>query len=326
MLKTTSPHVSVIIPCYNGALFLKATLDSVFAQNYADFEVIVIDDGSTDGTRHILKEFGDRLRVVSTENRGVSAARNLGTKMALGALIQYLDADDLLRPNALASRVQALKGIVYGVALSEWQEMRETAPGQYHFSAHGRPNFDALADPEESIFAGFWAPPAAVMYTREIVARIGGWNEKLPVIQDARFLLDAAFCGAQFIVIPEISADYRIALQASLSRQSRAKFIADQETNLADVERHWYANGEPSAERIKLLRAAHGAVVRAWYPLDRTRFQSALLNASKRYPGFIPDGSNAYKWLCAFFGIPIAERIALAVRTFKHRVLGQLPH
>ena len=324
MLTVTAPEVSVIIPCYNGERFLKATLESVFSQSYQNFEVIVIDDGSTDSSSLIIKEYGDRIRAVFTENRGVSVARNHGTRLARGALFQYLDADDLLHPDALKQRVEALRGISNGVAISEWQELVELSPGQYQHRAHGRPSFHRLSNAEESIFSGFWAPPAAIMYTREIVARIGDWDESLPIIQDARFLLDAAYHGAQFVLIPEVLADYRIALHGSLSRTNRVKFISDQAKNLEDIERRWYTSGLPSAQRIELLRKAHGAVVRDWYALDRAKFHAALLDARRLNPGFIPDGSKAYHWLSKLFGVGFAERTALLGRVCKRFVSGKL--
>jgi glycosyltransferase involved in cell wall biosynthesis len=320
-----APHVSVIVPCYNGERFLKATLDSVFSQSYTDFELIVVDDGSTDGSGSIIKEYGDRVRAVFTENKGVSAARNLGTRLARGALFQYLDADDLLHPDALKLRVAALRGVPLGVAIAEWRELVELSPGQYQFRAHGRPSFHHLSDAEESIFSGFWAPPAAIMYTREIVARIGDWNENLPIIQDARFMLDAAFHGARFVLIPEVLADYRIALHGSLSRANRAKFVADQAKNLADIETRWHANGVPSAQRMKLLGDAHGAVVRAWFEIDRGKFRAALSNARRLDPSFIPNGSNAYRWLCQLIGVGLAERIAFYGRACKRMIKSKAP-
>ena len=322
MHQMTAPHVSVIVPCYNGERYLKATLDSVFSQTFADFELIVVDDGSTDGSAEIIRAYGDRIRSVFTENKGVSAARNLGTRLACGARLQYLDADDLLHPDALKLRVAALTGITLGVAISEWRELVELSPGQYHHRAHGRPSFQHLGDAEDAIFGGFWAPPAAIMYTRDIVARIGAWNERLPIIQDARFLLDAAFYGANFVLIPDVVADYRIALQASLSRSSRARFIADQAKNLADIENRWHANGGVSTQRLKLLNDAHGSVVRAWFELDRVEFRAALAHARRLNPHFIPNGSNAYRWLCRAVGVGFAERIAFVGRACKRMVQG----
>src|SRR4051794_40223119 len=90
--------VSVIIPCYNARRFLSDTLASVFAQSYRETQVIIIDDGSTDGTADLIRSFSDRIIAEHGPNRGVSAARNRGTALARGEFIQYLDADDLLIP------------------------------------------------------------------------------------------------------------------------------------------------------------------------------------------------------------------------------------
>src|SRR4051794_29328844 len=92
--------VSVVIPCYNSVRFIGATLKSAFGQTYPHLEIIVVDDGSTDGSADLIRSFGGRLRVEFGPNRGASAARNRGTTLANGEFIQYLDADDLLIPDA----------------------------------------------------------------------------------------------------------------------------------------------------------------------------------------------------------------------------------
>jgi hypothetical protein len=89
---------SVVIPVFNRARLIGETLDSVFAQRFTDFDVIVVDDGSTDGTAGVLERYGDRLRVVRQPNRGPGAARNLGAEHALGRYLAFLDSDDLWFP------------------------------------------------------------------------------------------------------------------------------------------------------------------------------------------------------------------------------------
>src|SRR6476660_3095578 len=101
--------VSVVVPCYNAERFLAETLQSAFIQTYPEIEVIVLDDGSTDGTADLIRSYGDRVRAEFGPNRGASAARNRGTALALGEFIQYLDCDDLLTPDALERRVDVLK-------------------------------------------------------------------------------------------------------------------------------------------------------------------------------------------------------------------------
>jgi glycosyltransferase involved in cell wall biosynthesis len=96
-----APKVSVVIATYNRAEFLPETIDSVLGQKFQDFEIIVVDDGSTDDTQQVLRAYGDRIRNLYQENRGPSAARNLGARHARAAWMAIQDSDDLCAPNHL---------------------------------------------------------------------------------------------------------------------------------------------------------------------------------------------------------------------------------
>lgn len=99
--------VSVVIPLYNKAKHIKITLDSVLTQTYQDFEVIVVNDGSTDGSEKVVMQYNDpRIRLINQENKGVSAARNRGIAEAKGELIAFLDADDEWLPEHLTAVVR----------------------------------------------------------------------------------------------------------------------------------------------------------------------------------------------------------------------------
>lgn len=100
-----NPIVSVVIPTFNRGWILQAAVDSVLAQTFRDFELIVVDDGSTDDTAEILMSYGPALRVVRQGNAGVSAARNAGIRSAKGALIAFLDSDDRWLPDKLGCQV-----------------------------------------------------------------------------------------------------------------------------------------------------------------------------------------------------------------------------
>lgn len=95
------PHVSVIIPAYNAEAFITETVQSALDQTYQDLEVIVVDDGSKDGTVAALEQFGNRIRVHLQPNGGVAKARNMGVGLAKGSWIAFLDADDLWLPQKL---------------------------------------------------------------------------------------------------------------------------------------------------------------------------------------------------------------------------------
>ncbi len=116
------PSVSVIIPTYQLAHLVGQTIDSVLAQTHTDYEIIVVNDGSTDNTKEVLASYGDRITVIHQENQGVAAARNTGIMAARGKYIALLDHDDLWLPNKLEKQVAYLEshpniGLVYSDTL-----------------------------------------------------------------------------------------------------------------------------------------------------------------------------------------------------------------
>src|ERR1700730_11102243 len=94
----STPRVSVVIPSYNSASSVREAIQSVLDQAYADFEIIVIDDGSTDSTECVVRSFGDRVSYWKQENKGASSARNHGVRKSRGSYVAFLDSDDLWLP------------------------------------------------------------------------------------------------------------------------------------------------------------------------------------------------------------------------------------
>ena len=115
-----NPTVSVIVPVYNVERYVVQTLQSILAQTYTDFELIVVDDGSTDNSLDICRTFNDkRVRIVQQANRGLAGARNTGIRQAQGEYLAFLDSDDLWQPNKLACHVEHLaKSPQVGVSFS----------------------------------------------------------------------------------------------------------------------------------------------------------------------------------------------------------------
>jgi GT2 family glycosyltransferase len=154
---TPSPLFSVVVPTYNRLPLLAAALDSVWRQTLADYEVIVVDDGSTDGTREWLAEQATRVRVCRQENKGPGAARNLGAGAARGRYIVFLDSDDLWFPWTLATYADVLadgaKPTSIAAALLEFSEPRELTgigPAPMCLARHG----DFLAAGANGVFVG----------------------------------------------------------------------------------------------------------------------------------------------------------------------------
>ena len=103
-----APKVSVVVPAYNSADYTVETVDSILAQTYGDFELIVVDDGSTDHTREAMEAYGDRIQYIYKENGGACSARNFGIAMSRGEYVACLDCDDLWLPEKLGRSVAAL--------------------------------------------------------------------------------------------------------------------------------------------------------------------------------------------------------------------------
>jgi len=115
------PLVSVILPVYNRAASVARAIDSVLAQTHAPLELIVVDDGSTDGTRDVLERYGERITLLTQPHAGAYVARNLALRHARGDLVAFIDSDDVWLPHRLASQVPLMQraevGLVFGDAL-----------------------------------------------------------------------------------------------------------------------------------------------------------------------------------------------------------------
>ena len=270
--------ISVIVPCYNAERTIGSTIESALAQD-VEKEVIVIDDGSTDESPRIIASFGAQIRAEFGPNRGVSAARDLGGELANGKFLQFVDSDDQLLPGTLQERLAAITESGADAAYTDWQKLRETSSGSFVRDEIIVPPRLLLEEDAEAACADsrFWLPPVAILYRREIVARVGGWRANLPVIQDARFLFDVAAKGGKFCHVPGVGALYRVTA-GSLSRRNRPRFMRDCFINAQEIEAHWRQKGTLTPERIEVLRAMWNHAAMAALVDGTADFESARRN------------------------------------------------
>ncbi|MFP3870359.1 MAG: glycosyltransferase family 2 protein [Syntrophobacteria bacterium] len=183
-----SPEISVVIPTYNRAAMLVEAVQSVLAQETTDFELIVVDDGSTDETERKLARFGPHLRYIRQEHAGVSAARNRGLEFCRASLVAFLDSDDLWLPGKL--RIQqkyfAEHPEVYICQTEEiwWRNGRRVNPKK----RHRKPSGDIFRRSLDLCLVS----PSAVMVRRELFERVGYFDEGLPIAEDYDFWLRVA--------------------------------------------------------------------------------------------------------------------------------------
>jgi glycosyltransferase involved in cell wall biosynthesis len=171
---------SVIIPTFNRAAFLREAIGSVLAQTEKDFELIVVDDGSTDRTRELVVEYGDRVRYFFQSNAGVSAARNLGIRHARGKFITFLDSDDLWLPKKLARQLQwmaAHPSLMLCYTDEIWIR-RGVRVNQKLIHAKSGGWIYPLCLPRCII------SPSSVLMRRELFEAVGLFDEQLPVCED----------------------------------------------------------------------------------------------------------------------------------------------
>ena len=179
-VKSKNPLVSVILPTYNRGWILTEAIDSVLAQDYQDYELIVVDDGSTDNTREILDGYGPDIIVLRQANKGVSAARNRGIAAAAGQLVAFLDSDDLWLPRKLSRQVEFFK-------LNPAAVINQTEEIWVRNGVRVNPK-DRHRKPSGMIFERSLGlclvSPSAVMIKKSLFDAVGVFDENLPACED----------------------------------------------------------------------------------------------------------------------------------------------
>ena len=187
------PLVSVVIPVFNGERFLRNAVESVLAQKYSPLEIIMVDDGSTDGTADVARSLPETVRYLHQTNQGPAAARNRGIERAQGSLIAFADADDLWPEDKLALQLpylmrdpaaEIVMGLIQQVLLSET----------------GAENF---AEPAFSVNLG------SAIIRKSVFERVGLFDETMRYSEDVDWFMRAREGGAAIVTIDAVTLLYR---------------------------------------------------------------------------------------------------------------------
>jgi GT2 family glycosyltransferase len=174
------PVVSVIIPTYNRWPMIAEAVESVLEQGYGSFEIIVVDDGSTDGTKERLKKYGSSVLVISRQRSGVAASRNYGVSVAQGRYLAFLDSDDLWLPQKLTIQTTFMEQHPE-VKICQTEEIWIRGGVKVNPKAkHAKPSGDIFRRSLDLCLVS----PSAVMMTRNLLDQFGGFDESFPVCED----------------------------------------------------------------------------------------------------------------------------------------------
>jgi glycosyltransferase involved in cell wall biosynthesis len=307
----TEPIVSIIIPCYNSARWIAATLDSALAQTWPQKEIVLINDGSTDDSLAIARRFESRhVRIIDQPNRGAAAARNAGVRASRGEYVQFLDADDLLAPDKIAQQMPILQARGPGtIASGAWARF-QTDPLEAKFVSY--PNWRNLTGVEFLQIhyeTGSMMHPAAWLASRSLLERAGPWNESLTLNDDGEYFGRVILAAAGIVFCPEARAYYRSGLEASLSGRTDRRALTSLYGSVALTVDHLLA-----ADASARTRAA------AAYAWKWTAFEL--------YPG-APDLSRAAEERSRALGgstrpFPAGGRFQLASRLLGWRLAKRL--
>jgi glycosyltransferase involved in cell wall biosynthesis len=321
-----NPKVSVVIPTYNRAGKVQKGIESVLAQTFSDLEVIVVDDGSSDGTGQILGEiFGDRIRYYFQPNQGASVARNRGVAEARGEWIAFLDSDDLWEKEKLEWQFKALEQFGPGCGACytdvrffnhlETRTMFQLAQENYRHEGTMGINTDVLRLLVRPGGAGMVVCLSSFLARAEAIRKTRGFDPNLLYSQDSEFMFRLAmltnFCyvNRPLVLFDRSPAEIRhVGVSSDWNRLDF--FLQDSQLRLEGLLR--LSEGQPTEVR-KLIRKQLGSVHSGWANcyLETGQYRKAR-EAVSRAAQLDLTFNIAVKWLLTW----ISPRLAL--RTVRH--------
>lgn len=276
-----TPLVSIIIPAWNAGRWLDETLRSALAQTWPAIEIIVVDDGSTDDTLAIARQFeGPLVRVVTQPNSGASSARNHGLRLARGDYIQFLDADDLLAPDKIAEQLAHPKAGDPAVLFSgAWGRFADT-PENADFR-----NEILNADYEPARFVvtklenHAMMHPAAWLVSRHLIEKTGPWNELLSLDDDGEYFTRVVLASRRVRFCGSARSFYRSRIAGSLSRTRSESAWSSQFLSVRLSGEHLLNREDSPASRRALADALQRVIYEAYPAAAHERRQAAALVA-----------------------------------------------
>jgi glycosyltransferase involved in cell wall biosynthesis len=314
--------VSVVIPAYNAAQWIVESIESIVQQSYRDIEIILVNDGSTDGTaeiaRCILQNGPFRYEIVHQENKGPSAARNRGWRVARGSWIQFLDADDLIHPRKIEIQIVEGASATADVIYSDWQRIR------WNGSAWDKDNYvyspsigkEAAADLlRNENFIGLGSQLIRVNALR----RLSGFDETHRLVEDVELYIKIAIGNGVFVKAGSSGPLFWYRDHPGSLSKSDDRGFAEACFRNARLVAQYLGEREspPSPEAIDAIVDVYSLGARYFAEIDWQRFEQIVAEIEALRPGFVPKAPRSLRKLSHWVGYKNAERIAILYRQAK---------
>jgi glycosyltransferase involved in cell wall biosynthesis len=314
-----SPFVSILIPCHNARQWIGQCVQSAIDQTYPHKEIVIVDDGSTDGSQDVIRSFGDRLRSEFTPNRGSNFARNRLVELSRGNWLSFLDADDYLLPEKIERQIEAVaRNTDLAAVISPPIEFIEKTGKTYEQTFE-----------DDDLLANYirWGrfSTTACLWNKEAIREVGGWNLNQPVCQEHELILRLILAGKKFELLNEPLSVYRRANDRSISLRSPLRTLTHQMTLLNRLESFLIDSGRLQGKHRRELEQTRFRAARTSYAHDREFADGLIRQIYQANNAFLPHGDAAplaYRVVFKMFGFRRTERISAsirAVRSLAHR-------
>lgn len=325
---SSRPLVSVVIPTFNRAKQTISAIESVLAQTYPNFEIIVVDDGSTDGSRLVIQGFIDqrpenyhRMLVLNQPNQGASVARNTGISKAQGEYIAFLDSDDYWEPEKLEYQMQALDRFKNecAVCFTDARLVNNSGLDISSFQAHRRHYQQVMGIDRNAVkslaesFSGFWV--SSLLVRADIARQIGGFSPDISFVEDRDFHFRLSLLtGIAYVNKQLIRTDRTPSPAGSNIRPwDKAEVQFQQQERML---KKWLRTDPPLPPELnKIVKRTLGALYSHWtnWYLEAGRYDEAREAVSRAVEHKVALGTTV-KWALTWLAPALARRVAPKTR------------
>jgi len=319
-----APLVSILIPAFNAERWIAETIQSALNQTWWCKEIIVVDDGSTDRTLNVAREFASSVVTIATQpNQGAAAARNKAYSICQGDYIQWLDHDDLLAPDKISMQIEA------AATSQSKRTLFSSAWGRFTYRPH-RAVFEADGlwndlTPREwltrALQQGMYTQPATWLISRELASAAGPWDERLSFDDDGEYACRLVAASDYVRFVPEAKLFYRRSGAGSLSRTRSDKQLHSEFLSMTLQVQHLLSVRDDSESRAAAASFLQRYLI-DFYP-ERGDLVEQLRQFAKSFGCEldVPKMPAKYGWIQMLFGWSAAKRAQLYYNEGKSLLL-----